>query len=185
MPTLNLTARERAGLERLARSTHDADQLRRLNALLALADGQGASAVARAQRVGRSTLYEWVARFEEHRLRDLHAATTIRTAPGRSRDLRDRTVGRVAQLLEQSPSGFGYRHTDWTTDLLIEQLRREGVEVSDSTARRAIHEAGYRWKRPRFVLSRRSPTWRQSKGGSSGGSRAGSGRRSSSVTPRS
>jgi transposase len=185
MPTLDLTPRERAGLERLARTTHDADQLRRANALLALADGEGASAVARSRRVGRSTLYEWVARFDEHRRRDLHAATTTRTAPGRSRELRDRVVARVGELMGQAPGDFGYRHTNWTTDLLIEQLRREGVEASDSTVRRALHEAGYRWKRPRFVLSRRSPTWRQAKGGSAGGSRAGSGRRSSSPTPRS
>jgi transposase len=185
MPTLVLTPRERAELERLVRHTDDADQLRRANALLALADGMGASAVARSQRVGRSTLYEWAGRFEEHRRSDLHAATTTRTAPGRSRDLRDRVAGRVDELMAKPPGEFGHRHTNWTTGLLIEQLRREGVEASDSTVRRALHEAGYRWKRPRFVLSRRSPTWRQAKGGSGGGSRAGSGRRSSSPMPRS
>jgi transposase len=166
MPILTLTPRERGQLEHLARSTVAADQLRRVNALLALADGQGASAVARAQRVGRSTLYEWVDRFREHRKGDLHAATTTRTAPGRSRELRDRLIGRVPRLMERSPDEFGYRHTNWTTELLIERLGREGIEASDSTVRRALHEAGYRWKRPRFVLSRRSPTWRQAKGGS-------------------
>src|SRR5262245_52627147 len=130
MPTLNLTPRERAELEQLARSTADAGQLRRVNALLALADGQGASAVARSQRVGRSTLYEWAARFDEHRRKDLHAATTTRTAPGRSRELRDWAVERVGALLEQPPGPFGYRHTGWTTDLLVEQLRREGIGAS-------------------------------------------------------
>jgi transposase len=176
MPTLTLTPRERAALERLARSTRDAAQLRRVTALLALADGQPASAVARAQRVGRSTLYEWVGRFEGYRRRDRHAATTNRAAPGRDRDLRERVRGRVAALLEQSPNGFGFRHTHWTTGLLIEQLRRGGIAASDSTVRRAVHEAGYRWKRPRFVLSRRSPTWRQSKGGSGAASGVASGR---------
>ena len=185
MPILTLTARERNELERLARSTADADQLRRVNALLALDAGQGASQIARTQRVGRSTIYEWVHRFSEHRRADLTAATTTRTAPGRSRDLRDRVVGRVDELLGRPPGDFGYRHTNWTTDLLVEQLSREGVESSDSTVRRAIHEAGYRGKRPRFVLSRRSPTWRQSTGGSAGGSGAAGGRRSSSPTPRS
>jgi hypothetical protein len=29
--------------------------------------------------------------------------------------------------------------------------------------RRALHKAGYRWKRPRFVMSRPSPTWRHAK----------------------
>ena len=41
MATLSLTSSERAELERLTRQTDDADQLRRVNALLALADGQG------------------------------------------------------------------------------------------------------------------------------------------------
>lgn len=185
MPTLALTPRQRAELERLARHTDDADQLRRVNALLALADGQGASAVARSQRVGRSTLYEWVARFVEHRRKDLHAATTTRTAPGRSRELRDRVVARVGELMAKAPGDFGYRHTNWTTGLLLDRLGKEQIEASDSTVRRALHESGYRWKRPRFVLSRRSPTWRQAKGGSAGASRIGSGRRSCSPTPRS
>ena len=82
MPILTLTARERTELERLARTTQDADQLRRVNALLALDSGQGASHIARTQRVGRSTIYEWVHRFLEHRRGDLDAATTTRTAPG-------------------------------------------------------------------------------------------------------
>lgn len=185
MPTLTLPPRERAELERLARHTDDADQLRRVNALLALADGMGASAVARTQRVGRSTLYEWLARFEGHRRKDLHAATTTRTAPGRGRDLRDRVVARVGELMGKAPRDFGYRHTNWTTELLLDRLGKEEIQASDSTVRRALHEAGYRWKRPRFVLSRRSPTWRQAKGGSGRASRAGSGRRSCSPTPRS
>jgi transposase len=185
MATLALTPRERTELERLARHTDDADQLRRVNALLALADGMGASAVSRSQRVGRSTLYEWVARFDEHRRTDLGAATTTRTAPGRSRELRDRVVARLGDLIGKAPGEFGYRHTTWTADLLIDRLEKEGIGASDSTVRRALHEAGYRWKRPRFVLSRRSPTWRQAKGGSGGASGDGSGRRSSSPTPRS
>lgn len=183
MPTLTLTPRQRAELERLARHTDDADQLRRVNALLALADGQGASAVARNQRVGRSTLYEWVARFEEHRRKDLHAATTTRTAPGRSRELRDRVVARVGELMGKAPGDFGYRHTNWTTESLLDRLGKEEVEASDSTVRRALHEAGYRRERPRFVLSRRSPNWRQAKGGSRGASRTGGGRPSCSPPP--
>jgi hypothetical protein len=117
MPTIRLTPRERAELERLARRTDDADQLRRVHALLALADGQGASAVVRSQRVGRSTLCEWVGRFAEHRRRDLHAATTIRTATGRSRGLRDRVAARVDELMAKAPGEFGHRHTNWTTGL--------------------------------------------------------------------
>src|SRR4051794_23724535 len=107
MLTLVLTLRERAELERLARYTDDADQLRRVDALLALDDGVEASAVARNRRVGRSTLYECLARFEEHRRRDLHAATTSRTAQGRSQGLRDRVVARVGRLMGKATGDFG------------------------------------------------------------------------------
>lgn len=183
MPTLTLTPRERAELERLARRTDDADQLRRGNALLASAEGQGASAVARTQRVGRSALDEWLARLGGHRRKGRHAATTTRTAPGRSRERRDRVVARVGELMAKAPGDFGYRHTNWTTGLLLDRLGKEEIEASDSTVRRALHESGCRRKRPRFVPSRRPPTWRQAKGGSGGASRAGGGRPSCSPTP--
>jgi transposase len=185
MPTLDLTPRERAELERLARHTDDADRLRRVNALLALADGMGASAVARTRRVGRSTLYEWLARFDEHRRSDLHAATATRTAPGRSRALRDRVADRVGELMGKPPAEFGYRHTNWTTGLLIDRLGKERVGASDSTVRRALHEAGYRWKRPPLRPEPPLADLAAGEGGSGGGSRIGSGRRSCSPTPRS
>jgi hypothetical protein len=53
--------------------------------------------------------------------------------------------------------------------LLRHHLRRQGAEASATTIRRALRRLGYRWKRPRFVLSRRDPHWRQAKGGSSAG----------------
>ena len=49
---------------------------------------------------------------------------------------------------------------------LLALLRRQGVAAADTTVRRALHRLGYRWKRPRFVLSRRAEHWRQAKGGS-------------------
>ena len=185
MATLPLTVRERADLERIARTTRDADQLRHAQALLALADGRRAAEVARSMRMGRSTLYEWVGRFVATRKAGLDAATRRRPIPGRGRGLRDRAAARVAELLGRPPGDFGYRHTVWTAALLAEQLRREGVQAGDSTVRRAVHQAGYRWKRPRYVLARRSPTWRQAKGGSVAGSPGGRARWSCPATRRS
>ena len=54
MSILTLTSRERERLEHLARSTDDTDQHRRVNALLALDEGQGVSAIARSAS-GRPT----------------------------------------------------------------------------------------------------------------------------------
>jgi hypothetical protein len=38
--------------------------------------------------------------------------------------------------------------------------------ISQWTIRRALRLLNYRYKRPRYVLARRSPTWHQAKGGS-------------------
>ena len=83
---------------------------------------------------------------------------------GRPDTLFQSLLERVPALLEMKPTNFGYRHAEWTVELLRVHLREEGIEASDATMRRALHESGYRWKRPRFVLRRRSETWRQSKG---------------------
>lgn len=52
--------------------------------------------------------------------------------------------------------------------LMAHLTREHQIEASEATVRRARYDLGYRWKRPRFVLSRCDPSWRQAKGGSSG-----------------
>ena len=165
MVALRLTARDRDTLAALARSNADTRETRRALALLDLDTGEPATRVARRYQVGRSTVYEWVARWQNadrprgERLRD--AARS-----GRPAKTRDATEEALAELLPTAPTDHGYRHPAWTTPLLLAHLTRRGVAASDTTVRRALHRLGYRWKRPRFVLSRRADRWRQAKGGS-------------------
>jgi transposase len=57
-------------------------------------------------------------------------------------------------LLILSPEWFGYYATHWTVPLLKNQLRQNtGEEYSSDTIRRWLHELGYVWKRPRYVLA--------------------------------
>lgn len=168
MVALRLNARDREALSERARSNADARETRRALALFDLDAGESPTWVAERYRVGRSTVYEWAARWHDtarpraDRLRD--AARS-----GRPPDTRDAAEEVLAELMPSAPTDHGYRHPAWTTPLLLAHLRRRGVEASDTTVRRALHRLGYRWKRPRFVLSRRAEHWRQSKGGSSGG----------------
>jgi transposase len=169
MPLVQLSARDRETLEQVARSNADARATRRALALLDMAGGQTPAQVAARYRVGRSTVYEWVARWSDaerpkpDRLRDADRS-------GRPPEQRDAVAEVLAELMPTAPTDHGYRHPAWTTPLLVAHLAREHrLGVSDTTVRRALHGLGYRWKRPRFVLSRRDPNWRQAKGGSSGG----------------
>jgi transposase len=165
---LRLTARDREALSEKARSSPDARETRRALALLDLGAGGSPTRVAERYRVSRSTVYEWAARWGDA---DRPRADRLRDAerPGRPPGTRAAVEQALAVLMPSAPTDHGYRHPAWTTPLLLAHLRREGVEASDTTIRRALHRLGYRWKRPRFVLSRRAEHWRQAKGGSSGG----------------
>lgn len=164
MVALRLTARDRETLGHAARHSTDAREARRALALLDLDAGEPPAEVADRYRVSRSTVYDWAARWNDparprgERLRDADR-------PGRPPEVRDAVEAALAALMPTAPTAHGYRHPAWTTPLLLAHLARSGVEASDATVRRALHRLGYRWKRPRFVLSRRAEHWRQAKGG--------------------
>jgi transposase len=164
MDGFRLTARERAELESVVRRPADARQLKRAQGLLAVADGEPAAVVGRRLRVGRSTVYDWLKRYSGCR-RGPAAGLRDRPRSGRPPVTTEAAARRLPELLAAEPEAFGYRHAEWTAGLLTDRLAREGLVASDSTVRRTLHALGYRWKRPRFVPRRRSPTWRQAKGG--------------------
>jgi transposase len=168
MRDFQLTSAECRALDCLARHAHDARQSRRALALLDLARGEPVSAVARRYRVRRSTVYAWAARLDRD---DLPATQRLADAPrsGRPPAKRDGAEEALRKLLPTDPRQHGYRHLAWTAPLLRAHLRRQGVAVSETTVRRVARRLRYRWKRPRFVRSRRDPHWRQAKGGSGAG----------------
>ncbi|QDV36288.1 helix-turn-helix domain-containing protein [Tautonia plasticadhaerens] len=164
MALLRLTDAERGHLRGLAKRSDDRRVIHRALALLDLDSGSAPEAVAARLGVGRSTVYGWVARYRSER----RAAPSLADRP---RAGRPPTTGRAAAALAEAalasdPRAAGYRHTTWAVPLLVAHLKRPaGREASGTTIRRALHGPGYRWNRPRFVRSRRSPTWRQAKGG--------------------
>jgi transposase len=72
----------------------------------------------------------------------------------------------VQQVMDTQPSQYGYQAQGWTAALLRHHLKAtQGIEVSIATVRQCLKGLGYPWKRPRYVLARRDPFWRQAKGG--------------------
>jgi transposase len=150
MNLLHLTPQQRFRLRRLRDTTHDAGLLRRTLALLQIDQGHPVAAVAAELGVARQSIYNWRDRY-------LTAPTPRALHDGRGHghvtawDEELRAVLRSA--LEQPPSHWGYRDLEWTVPLLQEHLARwDGRDWSDTTVRRQLHDLGYVWKRPRYVL---------------------------------
>ena len=74
------------------------------------------------------------------------------------------TPQRLATALARDPRHCGYQATSWTVPLLAHDLAAKGLAVSPRTLRRRLHEAGYRWKRPRYVYVERAAHLPQKKG---------------------
>lgn len=64
----------------------------------------------------------------------------------------------VLALLKRAPAAFGWCRTRWSCAALAAELKaRRGVQVSQDTVRRWLHELGYVWKRARHVAKDDDP----------------------------
>ena len=163
-----LTAGECQSLENVVRRSRDGCQVRRAQALLWLDDGEKQGTVAARLGVSRQTVWNWIGRWQERNGSCLSEVLKDRHKSGCPPSKRRAVAKILPRLLNAFPRDLGYRPLAWTVLLLRHHIQEvEKIAVSYATVRRALRGLGYRYKRPRYVLARRSPTWRQAKGGSS------------------
>jgi transposase len=163
---LTLTPAQRLELEYLATHNPVAAERCRAQALLWLDEGEAPEQVAESLRVSRRTVYYRASRIDDRPGVDLKERLADAPRSGRPRAGDGGVDNRIDEVIDSDPRKLGSHATVWTAPLRVQYLRdQHDVEVSRKTVGRAIDRLGIRWKRPRHELSRRSPTWRQSKGG--------------------
>lgn len=147
-PLRRLSRAERAGLERLAKSTSErVDLVRRATALLAVArTGVFIHAAREAGLRSGTTVADLVARFNRHGL------AAVRIARGRGRPP-TYSVSKRAQIVataQRQPE----RRTDgtatWSLTSLQRSLRNGGLQqIGTTTIRRVLQDAGSSYQRTR------------------------------------
>jgi transposase len=166
MARISLTDHQRQELQHLASRGRDARMVRRAQGLLWLDQGEHPIAIAQRLGVTREAVYSWARRLRREGARPVAQSLRDRTRSGRPRSKRQAMQDMVGRVIDTRPSQYGYQAEGWTAALLRYHLQAtEGIAVSDNTVRRCLKGMGYRWKRPRYVLARRGPFWRQAKGG--------------------
>lgn len=166
MTILSLSCQERAILERFTIETSDAKQLRRAQTLLWVARGESISEVAARQMVSEQTIYNWLKRYKARSQLILEQRLSDAPRSGRPSKALGVIEPLILEVIEEDPRGLGYNASNWTASLLQQYLQRQHkIEVSSRSVRAAIARIDFRWKRPRYALSLRPKTWRQSKGG--------------------
>ena len=170
MAVINLTNRNYRRISEIVRLTRDVRVVKRAQALLWLSEGDTPEEVADRLWVAPRTIYRWVERFE--RRDDWPLAERLADAPrsGRPDTVAQQLDPLIEQLMGDGPENHGYAATVWTAPLLRQYLKNgPHLDPSQRSVSRALERLELSWKRPRHCLVRRSPTWRQAKGGSSAG----------------
>lgn len=147
---LHLTPQQRLRLRRTRNATHDVGVFRRCLALLQLDRGHSVAAVAAELGVSRQSVYNWLDHY-------LMAPTPLALRDDRGHGhvtaWDEDLLAVLRSALEQPPGHWGYRDLEWTVGLLQRHLVRwDGRCWSKRTLRRQLHQLGYVWKRPRYVL---------------------------------
>jgi transposase len=164
---LTLSWQARQVLQEIARSGSQGRQVRRAQALVWLDEGESVAEVARRLGLSRRAIYKIVERYGSRLGEPICQRVSDGPRSGRPSTQRDQTKELIEALLAQAPQAYGFRSLVWTTSMLEHEVaKRVGRPVSTRTVRRALHDLNYAYKRPRYTLARRSPTWQQAKGGS-------------------
>ena len=149
------TAADRRRLRRALGQVADARSFRRVQAVLAVAQGQPVSQMLALTTVTRQSVYQWVRQYlRHHHVEDLQDVPRA-GRPGTCRQINDR---RIVREFEKDPMKLGYASTVWTTPLLAGHLRRRyECALSARTLRRRLKAIGLVWKRPRYTYSQKDP----------------------------
>lgn len=163
---IRLNPGERKVLRQLARSSSNAREVRRAQALVWLHAGENIAQVAHRLGMSRQGVYQLVGRYRSRRRGLVRERVRDRPHPGRPAHKLKLVVRVIRPVLSRDPRRYGYRARLWTVPLWCRYVeRRTGMRVSPHTVRRGLRILRQRYKRPRYVQARRSPTWRQAKGG--------------------
>ncbi len=166
---IELTNKERIELEHLLTRRIESEQYQRALVLILLDNGGSVNEIADQLNVSRQFVYKWIARFQQRR--DLPPAERLLDAARSGRPVTCRGIidPLIDAVIDLDPRDYGFNSTVWTADLLRVYLREKHQQpVSLRSIGYALERLRIRWKRPRHLLGRCDPFWRQAKGGSNG-----------------
>jgi transposase len=129
-----------ADLKRLARSSRDAGQTRRLLALAVIYDGGSRAEAAETGGVGRQIVRDWVERFNAEGPDGL----VSRKPPGNPSKLTDAHRTELVRIVERGPIPATDGVVRWRLiDLAAWVWETFGISVSEATLSRALKALGY------------------------------------------
>jgi transposase len=133
---------------RLAWRCGDKERIRRLTALVGVAEERPVAELAERLGVCEETIYAWLRAF----LVDRWASLRRRTSPGRPPKLSPSQKMRLKEVLTAGPEAAGYPTGCWNSALVQDLIEREfGVLYSVKYLAELLGNLGFSYQKARFV----------------------------------
>jgi transposase len=146
-------------VRRLLSAIHVPQRRRRNRAIVALAHNQGFSnnQIANCLGLDRKTCRKYRRIYEAHGPQILLSNETRTRRNLDNGDLKDA----LFRLLHEPPAIHGFNRTSWIMRDLSAILAKQGLPACVHVLRRIIHEAGWKWRKARIVLTSQDPAYRE------------------------
>ena len=145
----NIPRSTRRRLRSIVQHHSDADYRRRANSLLLLFEGYNISQTAHLLQASRLSVRTWKLNYEttgEQGIEPNAGGRPITTVT-------DKVCATLIALVQESPSGYGYLRSRWTSEMLAEQIQiRCEQSIHSSTIRRLLPKLGVHWNRAKPTL---------------------------------
>ena len=131
----------------------------RAQIILAAAEGQSNSAIAKTLKITRPTVLLWRSRFQ-----DLGVSGLMKDAkrPGRKRKVTIEPIkNTIFTLLHSPPSQHNINRTSWRLTDIRQCLLEQGISVSRMTISRIVNAAGYTWRKATEALTSNDPEYQE------------------------
>jgi transposase len=133
---------------RLAWRCGDKARIRRLTALVGVAEERPVAELAERVGVCEETIYAWLRAF----LLDRWASLQRRTSPGRPPKLTSRQKARLKEVITAGPEAAGYPTGCWNAALVQDLIERDfGVLYSVKYVAELLRNLGLSYQKARFV----------------------------------
>jgi len=149
--TLHLSSFTRKQLSRRLQQAYASGDLRlvkRIPALLALAEGMSVQDVAEMLHLGEQTVRDYRNRF----LAKYMASVTSKRPPGRPSKLTKTQRRELAELIKAGPQAAGYTSGGWNTPMMQDLIQtRFGISYHPHYLATLLHHLGFSYQQARFV----------------------------------
>ncbi|OYW45009.1 MAG: hypothetical protein B7Z36_05705 [Novosphingobium sp. 12-63-9] len=146
-------------INRLRSNIHDPRSRQRNRAIAVLAHEQGfpIRRISACLGLSRNTCRRYLRAYQEGGVEQLLAPMTRGPRKAESEDLK----AAVFRLLHEPPKDHGINRTSWTMCDLRAVLTRQGFSACQHVLRQIIHDAGWKWRKARIVLTSQDPAYRE------------------------